>query len=141
MSRGARCRLSSIDWSALYEEALAVQARAYAPYSRFQVGAALLGADGNLYRGCNVENVSYGLALCAERNAVAQAVAAGTLSFVALVVVTPADRPVAPCGMCRQVLAEFAPSFPIRSYGRDGHLHTSVAELLPHRFLSDDLGE
>lgn len=129
-----------IDWEALLAEARSAQAQAYAPYSAFPVGAALLGVDARVYRGCNVENVSYGLTICAERHAVGRAVVEGGRAFAALVVVTSAERPVAPCGACRQVLAEFPPSFPIRSYGRTGWLETSGADLLPHVFVPADLG-
>jgi len=130
----------TVDWAALHREALAAQAEAYAPYSRFAVGAALLGVDGRIYRGCNVENVSYGLTVCAERNAIGHAVVSGTRGFLALVVVTPASSPVVPCGMCRQVLAEFLPSFPVRAYAGGGMLETTVEALLPHAFEPDDLG-
>src|SRR6185437_9148647 len=97
-----------IDHEALIQAATETHAQAYAPYSRFQVGAALLGESGRIYRGCNVENVSYGLTSCAERNAVFGAVLAGETSFRAVAVVTEADTPTAPCGACRQVLVEFA---------------------------------
>lgn len=126
---------ATIDWDALREAATAVREQAYAPYSRFSVGAALLATDGRIFSGANVENASYGLSLCAERSAVAQAVARGVRAFAAAVVVAPGPAPVSPCGMCRQVLAEFAPSFPIRCYTPEGAvLVTSVAELLPHAF-------
>jgi cytidine deaminase len=99
-----------IDQEALIEAATEAHRRAYAPYSHFQVGAALLGESGRIYRGCNVENVSYGLTSCAERNAVFGAVLEGERSFLAVAVVTGADTPTAPCGACRQVLVEFARS-------------------------------
>src|SRR5471030_1443505 len=94
--------------SALIAAATAAHERAYAPYSRFPVGAALLGASGRIHNGCNVENASYGLTSCAERNAVFGAVAAGERTFLAVAVVTAAETLTPPCGACRQVLVEFA---------------------------------
>lgn len=124
-----------IDWTALEQAALAARGRAHAPYSSYRVGAALLGEDGRVFTGCNVENASYGLCLCAERTAVATAVDAGVKRFRAIVVATGGKRAAAPCGMCRQVLAEFPPSFPVRCVSDAGdRLDTSVAELLPYPF-------
>ena len=131
----------AIDWVALREAALSVRAHAHAPYSHFSVGAALLGSDGRLWGGCNVENASYGLTVCAERSALFAAVAAGCTSFRALAVVSSAAEPVTPCGACRQVLVEFAPSFEVRCYGTDGsEVRDTTAGLLPHAFGRHSLG-
>ncbi len=114
---------------------LAAKAReaAYVPYSRFAVGAALLADDGRIYTGCNVENASYGLTICAERNAVAHAVAEGARRFVAVAVVT--ENGVTPCGACRQVLAEFGPEMTVVVSDVAGNrIVYSIADLLPAAF-------
>jgi cytidine deaminase len=92
----------------LIEAATSARQRAYAPYSHFLVGAALLGESGTIYLGCNVENISYGLTSCAERNAVFRGIGDGEQRFTAVAVVTAMDPPASPCGACRQVLLEFA---------------------------------
>jgi cytidine deaminase len=116
----------------LVEAALAVRKRAFAPYSQFAVGAALLDAEGTIHTGCNVENISYGLTICAERGAVMSAVAQGRRNFVALAIVAESDVPLSPCGACRQFLAEFAPDLPIISANLTGsRAHLSLTELLP----------
>ena len=132
----------AVDWEALEAAAHAAREGAYAPYSSYRVGAALLGEDGRIYAGANVENASYGLCLCAERAASAAAVNAGVRRFLGAVVVTQGPRAAAPCGMCRQVLAEIGPSFPVRCVSADGdRIDTSVAELLPHAFDAGYLGD
>jgi cytidine deaminase len=131
--------MTDVDWDRLRAAAQACALSAHAPYSRFQVGAALLGADGELHAGCNVENASYGLSICAERNAVFSAVARGARKFVAIAVVSSAAQPITPCGACRQVLFEFPPAFAVRCYGQDGNvLELTTAELLPHAFRAED---
>lgn len=118
------------DFTPLISAAWEVRDRAYAPYSKFHVGAALQGADGMIYRGCNVENLSFGLTICAERNAIAQAVAAGCRSFTALAVVADTREPVSPCGACRQVMAEFG-DFPILMATKLASEETTLGALLP----------
>lgn len=115
--------------------ATAARARAYAPYSVFAVGAALLCADGTVVAGTNVENASYGLSMCAERSAVFAAVAGGRTSFVALAVAGPPDATTPPCGACRQVLAEFAPGLRVTYTTSDGaSAATTLDALLPVTF-------
>ncbi|HET9857705.1 MAG TPA: cytidine deaminase [Chthoniobacterales bacterium] len=105
---------------------------AYAPYSGFQVGAALATSAGKIYTGCNVENVSLGLTICAERSAIATAIAQGDKDFVAIAVVTAGKKPAVPCGACRQVMAEFNPSMKIIAATVDGKVQEfDLAELLP----------
>jgi cytidine deaminase len=121
--------------AALIAAALAARQRAYAPYSRFQVGAALLSAAGETFLGCNVENVSYGLTQCAERTALTAAIAAGQREFTALAIASAGG--VTPCGACRQVLAEFCPELTILLVDAeqpDRIARASLAELLPARF-------
>jgi cytidine deaminase len=105
--------MSTVPWKELTDAASRARTAAYAPYSNYQVGAALLSGDGRIFAGCNVENASYGLALCAERSAVAQLIATGQRTIIALVVVTAGPEPGSPCGLCRQTLSEFAGDLPI----------------------------
>ncbi len=114
--------------------ALAKEARmrAYAPYSSFRVGAAVLAENGDVFLGCNVENISYGLTMCAERVAVGAAIQAGITAFQAVAVVSDSGEPVMPCGACRQVLAEFSPGMRILSATLSGDsAWVQLSELLP----------
>jgi cytidine deaminase len=123
----------------LVEAARAVQLRAYAPYSHFRVGCALEAEDGRVFVGCNVENASYGLTICAERAAVCAAVAAGAHRFRRAVVVSDADPPAAPCGACRQVLSEFGRDLRVDGVGAAGTVSWTIAELLPAAFGKEQL--
>jgi cytidine deaminase len=115
-----------------FDAAVDARGRAYAPYSRFAVGAALVGASGRIFTGCNVENLSFGLTMCAERVALGQAVVFGEREFVAIVIVADTKLPVSPCGACRQVLAEFQSNLVVHLCTLDGQRETfSLEQLLP----------
>ena len=121
-----------MNFEKLIEQARVVRDKAYAPYSNFKVGAALLTKSGRIFTGCNVENLSFGLTICAERNAVAAAIAAGEREFAAIAVVAESRTPVSPCGACRQVLAEFEATLPICLSTLTGQrLETTLTELFP----------
>jgi len=127
----------------LKTEAMEACARAYAPYSKFTVGAAVLTESGEIFTGSNVENASYGLTMCAERVAVFAAVSAGHRKIVGLVLYTPTKSPTAPCGACRQVIREFGqPYMPIVSFCEDSALdgtRWTLGELLPDSFGPENL--
>ncbi len=125
----------------LINAALAARAGAYAPYSRFAVGAAVQGASGRVYSGCNVENASYGLTMCAERVAVFKAVSAGEKRLVALAVAADTATPASPCGACRQVMAEFGINKVVMCNTKGERLTVTLAELLPYAFDKADLPE
>jgi cytidine deaminase len=128
--------------AALRAAAEAVRAAAHAPYSNFQVGAALRCEDGTIIAGCNVENASYGATICAERGAVMAAVARGQRRFTAVAIAGPPGIALGPCGMCRQVLSEFSPDGALRVLTRDAAGAPRVATLralLPDPFGAADL--
>ncbi len=128
-----------IEKDKLIMAAQAAREHAYAPYSQFRVGAAVLGKSGRIYSGCNVENASYGLSNCAERTAVFKAVSEGEQFLVALAVVADTPRPVAPCGACRQVMAEFRINKVIMCNTHGEQNIASLEELLPYSFTKTDL--
>lgn len=119
---------------ALIAAARQMQQNAYAPYSHFTVGAAVLAADGTVYTGCNVENSSYGLSCCAERNAIFHGVACGCRQFQAIAIVGDAEGFTMPCGACRQVMAEFQIPHVIVTKPDDTYHVMTLEELLPHLF-------
>ena len=125
----------------LVQEALKARERAYVPYSKFKVGAALLATEGRVYYGCNIENASYGATNCAERTAVFSAIAEGVTNFSALAVVADTTDPCAPCGVCRQVLVEFlAPDTAIYLANVHGDIEeTNIKQLLPGAFTKKQL--
>ncbi|KAI0277453.1 cytidine deaminase [Russula aff. rugulosa BPL654] len=149
MTTGAE-KISTLDRERLIRAAIEAKNGTYSPYSKFRVGAALLTPDGSIIKGANVENSSYGGTICAERTAIVKAVSEGTRSFVALAVNTDVAQPLAPCGICRQVIREFcALKMPIllvpagyesaNSNNAACLLETSLEELLPHSFGPDAL--
>jgi len=131
-----------VDYSRLIQTAQKARENAYAPYSKFKVGAALLGKNGEVFASCNVENASYGLTMCAERVAVFKAVCAGVSDFEAIALVTDSLEPVSPCGACRQALAEFSSEMTIILANLTGQqVITTIGELLPMAFTKAKLGE
>ena len=132
----------AIDWDELARQARAAAQQAYAPYSRFAVGAAILCDDGTVVRGCNVENAAYGLSNCAERTAVFSARAAGMREVIAVCIYTPTAVPTPPCGSCRQVLNEFGPEMAVRAVC-DGPdiMDTTLSQLLPGAFGPKNLAD
>jgi len=123
----------------LVRRAREVMQNAYAPYSRFHVGAAIEAADGTVHVGCNVENASYGLTICAERMAAGAAVAAGKRRMVRVVVASGIEPPATPCGACRQLLAEFGLDLEVVAVGPSSERHWTLRELLPEAFTPESL--
>ncbi|MES2178779.1 MAG: cytidine deaminase [Gemmatimonadota bacterium] len=134
-------RSTPLDLANLREHAVAAMRHAYAPYSNFRVGAAVLGLDGSISIGCNVENASYPAGICAERAAVSAAIVRGTREFTAIAIATEAESPTPPCGICRQVLVEFAPQLVVLSITTKGaEQQWSISDLLPQAFTPTSLG-
>ncbi|MGE8206208.1 cytidine deaminase [Heyndrickxia sp. NPDC080065] len=130
-----------MDLKQLIEEAKKARDKAYVPYSKFPVGAALLTEDGKVYHGCNIENAAYSMANCAERTALFKAYSEGDTKFTALVVTANTDRPVPPCGACRQVISELCPrDMKVVLTNLNGAVQElTVEELLPGAFSPEDL--
>ncbi len=134
--------VDQFDVDALIGAAQAAQRRAYAPYSGFRVGAAILARSGKVYTGCNVENASYGVTICAERAAICNAVGAGERSWLAIAVYAESPKLPVPCGLCRQALAEFGGDLLVVAATADGRLSSAnLAELLPDAFDAASLAE
>ncbi len=123
----------------LIAAARSARERAVVPYSNFPVGAAVLCADGRVFEGCNIENASYGLTMCAERVALFSAVAAGCRQIEVIALVGPGAEPLSPCGACRQVMLELAPDAEVIMAGDDTHRSRSVRELMPEAFGAGEL--
>ncbi len=124
----------------LLKMAVKAQNNAYAPYSHFKVGAAILTRNGKIYSGCNIENSSYGASICAERVALFKAVSEGEKDFLAIAIATDTKEPVMPCGICRQVLSEFAPNLKIYAINISGKVKEALLDqMLPDAFTKEDL--
>ncbi|TFE01117.1 cytidine deaminase [Jeotgalibacillus salarius] len=130
-----------MDFNQLIKEAKEAREKAYVPYSKFKVGAALLTEDGKVHHGCNIENAAYSMCNCAERTALFKAFAEGDRKFKAIAVVADTKRPVPPCGACRQVIAELCPQeMTVYLTNLSGDIQElTVAELLPGAFMPEDL--
>lgn len=128
-----------MDAKELMKIACKARQNAYAPYSNFAVGAALLAESGKVYTGCNIENASYGLTCCAERNAIFAAVGAGERRFKMLAVVADSPEPVAPCGACRQVIAEFGIPLVVMGNLKEATKTMTAEELLPYGFGQESM--
>ncbi|MGH2458175.1 MAG: cytidine deaminase [Chloroflexota bacterium] len=133
--------MSAPDRAALVQAAWQARENAYAPYSQFRVGAAVLAGSGKIYPGTNVENASSGLTICAERAAIFAAIGAGERSIRAVAVVTEAEQPTPPCGACRQVLQEFGPEALVVAANRTGRSREwRLSDLLPDAFGPESVG-
>jgi len=128
------------EFKKLIKEAEKARKRAYTPYSKFQVGAAVLCADGKIFTGCNIENASFGLTVCAERVAIFKAISEGSTKFEAIAVIGDTDKPCSTCGACRQVISEFGEDIPLIMANLKGDVKIKkIKELLPEAFGKNDL--
>lgn len=131
--------MKQADYTELIKAARTAREAAYAPYSKFAVGAAVLGGNGQIYSGCNIENASYGLTNCAERTAIFKAVSDGQRKFQAIAIIADTKKPCAPCGACRQVIAEFSIPVILLANIAGEELLLTLPELLPYAFEQNDL--
>ena len=128
------------EYRKLISEAKKARKRAYTPYSKFKVGAAVLSADGKIFTGCNIENASFGMSVCAERVAIFKAVSEGSTKFEAIAVVGDTDKPCSPCGACRQVISEFGEDILLIMANLKGDVEIKkIRKLLPEAFGKKDL--
>ena len=128
------------EFEKLIKEAEKARKRAYTPYSKFQVGAAVLSADGKIFTGCNIENASFGLAICAERVAIFKAISEGSIKFEAIAVIGDTDNPCSPCGACRKVISEFGEDILLIMANLKGDVKIKkIKELIPEAFGKNDL--
>ena len=128
------------EYKKLISEAEKARKMAYTPYSKFKVGAAVLSVDGKIFNGCNIENASFGLSVCAERVAIFKAISEGSTKFEAIAVIGDTDKPCSPCGACRQVISEFGEDIPLIMTNLKGDIKIKkIGELLPEAFGKRDL--
>ena len=128
------------NYKRLIKEAEKARKRAYTPYSKFKVGAAILTSDGKIFTGCNIENASFGLTVCAERVAILKAISEGSTEFEAIAIIGDTDQPCSPCGACRQVVSEFGEKIKIIMSNLKGDIKIKkIGELLPEAFSKNDL--
>ncbi|HEC92872.1 MAG TPA: cytidine deaminase [Candidatus Atribacteria bacterium] len=130
----------NLSYEKLFKEAEKARKKAYTPYSKFKVGAAVLTTDGKIFTGCNIENASFGLTVCAERVAILKAISEGSYKFEAMAIIGDTERPCSPCGACRQVISEFGEDIKIAMSNLKGDVKIKkISELLPEAFNKNDL--
>jgi len=130
----------NVNYKKLLKEAEKARKKAYTPYSKFKVGAAVLTSDGKIFTGCNIENASFGLTVCAERVAILKAISEGSYKFEAMAIIGDTNRPCSPCGACRQVISEFGEDIKIAMSNLKGDVKIKkISELLPEAFNKNDL--
>lgn len=128
------------NYKKLIKEAEKARKRAYTPYSKFKVGAAILTSDGKIFTGCNIENASFGLTVCAERVAILKAISEGSTEFESIAIIGNTDQPCSPCGACRQVVSEFGENIKLIMSNLKGDIKIKkIGELLPEAFSKNDL--